>query len=48
MRSEKEMFDLLISTAREDENILAAYLEGSRTVPEFLKIFSRTMTWFMW
>ena len=33
MRSEKEMFDLLISTAREDENILAAYLEGSRTVP---------------
>ena len=33
MRSEKEMFALLISTAREDENILAAYLEGSRTVP---------------
>ena len=33
MRSEKEMFDLLISTAREDERILAAYLEGSRTVP---------------
>ena len=34
MRSEKEMFELLISTARNDERILAAYLEGSRTVPQ--------------
>ena len=34
MRSEKEMFELLISTARDDERILAAYLEGSRTVPQ--------------
>ena len=33
MRSEKEMFALLISTAREDENKLAAYLQCSRTVP---------------
>lgn len=37
MRSEKEMFELLISTARDDERILAAYLEGSRTVPQVSK-----------
>ena len=30
MRSEKEMLDLIIRTAREDERIIATYLEGSR------------------
>lgn len=33
MRTEKEMFDLILSTAREDERILAVYLNGSRTNP---------------
>lgn len=37
MRSEKEMIDMLVSTAREDPNILAAYLEGSRVIPEVPK-----------
>ena len=33
MRSEKEMFHLLLTEARENTYILAAYMEGSRTVP---------------
>lgn len=33
MRTEKEMLDLIISTANEDDNIRAAYLEGSRVNP---------------
>ena len=33
MRSEKEMFDLIIRTAEEDERIRAAYLGGSRVNP---------------
>lgn len=33
MRSEKEMLELLTATAMEDENIRAAYLEGSRANP---------------
>lgn len=31
MRTEKEMMDLIINTAREDERILAVYMNGSRT-----------------
>ena len=31
MRSEKEMFDLIIGTARKDERIRAVYMNGSRT-----------------
>lgn len=31
MRSEKEMMDLIINVARNDERILAAYMNGSRT-----------------
>ncbi|MBS4174796.1 aminoglycoside 6-adenylyltransferase [Bacillus sp. FJAT-49736] len=33
MRSEKEMFDLLLGIAREDERIRAVYMNGSRTNP---------------
>ena len=31
MRSEKEMFDLIIGTARKDERIRAVYMNGSST-----------------
>ncbi|HFK1749273.1 aminoglycoside adenylyltransferase [Bacillus thuringiensis] len=33
MRSEKEMFDLIIGTAKKDERIRAVYMNGSRTNP---------------
>lgn len=33
MRSEKEMIDLLLNTAREDDRIRAVYMNGSRTNP---------------
>lgn len=33
MRTEKEMYDLILNTAREDENIRAVLLNGSRTNP---------------
>lgn len=33
MRSEQEMFDLILNTAREDERIRAVYMNGSRTNP---------------
>lgn len=33
MRSEKEMFDLILRTAEEDERIRAVYMNGSRTNP---------------
>lgn len=33
MRSDKEMFDIIIHTARSDDRVLAAYLKGSRTNP---------------
>ncbi len=33
MRTEKEMFGLILDTAREDERIRAVYLGGSRTNP---------------
>ncbi|ULL18548.1 aminoglycoside 6-adenylyltransferase [Paenibacillus sp. H1-7] len=33
MRSEQEMFDLIIGTAQEDERIRAVYMNGSRTNP---------------
>ena len=37
MRREKEMLELLTATAMEDENIRAAYLEGSRANPSVPK-----------
>ena len=33
MRTEKEMFHIIINTAKSDERILAAYLKGSRANP---------------
>ena len=33
MRTEKEMFHMIIETARTDDRVLAAYLKGSRTNP---------------
>lgn len=33
MRSEQEMFDLILNTARDDERIRAVYMNGSRTNP---------------
>lgn len=33
MRSEQEMFDLILNTAREDKRIRAVYMNGSRTNP---------------
>ena len=37
MRSEEEMFDLILNTAREDERIRAVILNGSRTNPNAIK-----------
>lgn len=37
MRTEKEMFDLIIDTAQKDERIRAVYMNGSRTNPKALK-----------
>lgn len=34
MRSEKEMFDLILGKARKDERIRAVYMNGSRTNPQ--------------
>ncbi|MDE7212570.1 MAG: aminoglycoside 6-adenylyltransferase, partial [Lachnospiraceae bacterium] len=33
MRTEQEMYDLILKVAREDEKIRAVYLDGSRTNP---------------
>jgi aminoglycoside 6-adenylyltransferase len=33
MRSEKEMFDLIVGVAKKDERIRAVYMNGSRTNP---------------
>lgn len=37
MRSEKEMFDLILNVAKEDERIRAVYMGGSRTNPNVQK-----------
>ena len=37
MRTEQEMYDLIIHTAREDERIRAVYMNGSRTNPNVPK-----------
>lgn len=34
MRTEQEMMDLILDTARSDDRVLAAYLKGSRTNPK--------------
>jgi aminoglycoside 6-adenylyltransferase len=37
LRSEKEMMDLILKVAKEDEHIRAVYMEGSRTNPNVTK-----------
>lgn len=37
MRNEKEMFELILNTAKEDERIYAVYMNGSRTNPNVPK-----------
>lgn len=37
MRTEQEMFDLLLTTAQYDERIRAVYLNGSRANPHVAK-----------
>lgn len=45
MRTEKEMFHIIINTAKSDERILAAYLKGSRANPNVpWDIYIRIMT----
>ena len=34
MRSEQEMMDLILETAKQDERIRAVYMNGSRTNPD--------------
>ena len=42
MRTEKEMMDLIINTAKEDERIRAVIMNGSRVNPNVKKrLFSR-------
>ena len=31
MRTEREMYDLILETAKEDERVRAVYMNGSRT-----------------
>lgn len=38
MRTEQEMFDLILSEARENEWIRAVYMNGSRMNPIFLQM----------
>lgn len=37
MRTEQEMFDLILNTAKNDERIRAVFMEGSRTNPNAIK-----------
>ena len=43
MRTEKEMYDLILSIAQNDKKIRAIYLNGSRTNPNVLKDIFKTM-----
>ena len=47
MRSEQEMLDLIINTARDDERIRAAILNGSRANPNAPRISFRILTLFI-
>jgi aminoglycoside 6-adenylyltransferase len=40
MRSEKEMFDIILGIAKQDERIRAVYMNGSRTNLNALKDIS--------
>ena len=46
MRTEKEMMDLIINTAKEDERIRAVIMNGSRVNPNVKKIVFKTLILF--
>lgn len=48
MRTEKEMFHIIINTARSDDRVLAAYLKGSRQTPMLPGTFIRILILCMW
>ncbi len=41
MRSEREMFDVILHVAKEDKRIRAVYMNGSRTNPNVPKDIPR-------
>lgn len=47
VRTEKEMYDMLLQIAREDERIKAVYMNGSRTNKNVPKDIFRTMILYM-
>lgn len=48
MRSEKEMYDLILDIAKRDERIRAVYMNGSRANPNIKKIYFKIMILYMW
>lgn len=48
MRTEQEMYDLIINIAQQDEEIRAVYMNGSRTNQNVPKDIFRIMTLYMW
>ena len=47
MRTEKEMFDLILGVANRDNRVRAVYMNGSRANSNAKMIFFRTITLFM-
>ena len=47
MRSEQEMYDLILDIAKTDERIRAVYMNGSRANPKIKKINIKIMISFM-
>jgi hypothetical protein len=47
MRSEKEMFDLILGVAQKDERFRAVYMNVQEPILMFLKTFFRTTILFM-
>jgi len=47
LRSEAEMYDLILRLAKEDSRICAVYMNGSRTNKNVPKDITRIMTWCM-
>lgn len=48
MRSEQEMFDLILSTARVDPRIRGVVMNGSRANPDAPKDFFQDLTLSIW
>ena len=45
MRSEKEMYDLILDIAKRDERIRAVYMNGSRVILENQLFFKNQINW---